>query len=163
MMQDRVCRTESCGMTFQGGPRAYYCPSCRTERQRIQGLEYKARARKGLVRKIGSLDKCDRCNKDYTVNAGLQRFCEDCQPIHALEYDRETSLPFYHENKEKINPARNDRRRVGDRKCDFCGNTYTQVNKQLTCSDNCKRDLKNKKWNEKHGPAYVKKKKENKP
>jgi predicted DNA-binding transcriptional regulator AlpA len=152
MIQDRTCR--ECGCSFEGGPRAYYCQTCREERRRRQNTEGKAKARKGLTRKLGSIDTCQRCKNEYTVNSGLQRFCPDCQPQHTLEYDRETSLPFYHEHKERINPVRNERRRVGERNCDWCGNPYNQVNSQLTCSDECKRQLKNKKWNEKYGPAY---------
>lgn len=30
----RVCR--QCGIEFMGGPRAWYCPTCRIERQREQ-------------------------------------------------------------------------------------------------------------------------------
>ncbi|MDT2182425.1 hypothetical protein P7H07_19215, partial [Paenibacillus larvae] len=45
------------------------------------------------------------------VNAGLQRFCPDCQPIHAAEHDRRTSLEYYTANKDTINPARNQKRR----------------------------------------------------
>jgi uncharacterized Zn ribbon protein len=156
MIQDRTCRECSC--SFKGGPRAYYCPSCRLERQRKANRESKARERKGLTRKLGSTDKCERCGKNYTINAALQRFCPDCQPIHALEYDRETSLPFYHEHKDQINPIRNERRRVGQRNCDWCGNEYTvSVGASLTCSDECKRKLKNPKWNEIYGPRYSKK------
>lgn len=146
MIKDHICR--ECGCSFQGGPRAYYCPVCRVVRQRQQNASGKAKERKGLTRKLGSIDICERCKKDYIVNAGLQRFCPDCQPIHALEYDRETSLPFYHQNKERINPVRNERRRAGELSCDWCSKPYIQVNSQLTCSEECKRQLKNKKWND---------------
>jgi hypothetical protein len=157
MIQDRTCRECSC--SFKGGPRAYYCPSYREDRKKQATREYNARKRKGQVRHIGSIDTCERCKKDYTVESGLQRFCPECKPIHTLEYDRETALPFYHENKDRINPVRNDRRRVGERNCDFCGKSYIQTDRQLTCNDECKRQLKNKKWNETYGPRYAKKKK----
>ncbi|MDF2648245.1 MAG: hypothetical protein K0Q73_4050 [Paenibacillus sp.] len=120
MIQQRVCKTSSCGRAFSGGPRAYYCPECRAERQRKQSSEYKCRKRVGTIRRHGSLDICERCGNQYTVNSGAQRFCPDCQPIHNKEYDRETALPFYHEHKDRINPVRNERRRIGLRQCASC-------------------------------------------
>jgi len=149
MLQNRVCREIGCGIEFTGGPRAYYCHSCRAERQRKQNLEYQSRNRRGLARKLGSTDTCELCKNSYTVNSGLQRFCPECQPIHTLEYDRETSLPFYHGHKDGINPVRNERRRQGMRNCDWCGKEHPiSVGAPTTCSDECKRLLRNKKWNE---------------
>ncbi|AUS03580.1 hypothetical protein ERIC1_1c34050 [Paenibacillus larvae subsp. larvae DSM 25719] len=110
----RTCR--QCGNTFEGGPRAYYCPTCRAERTRKTYAEYKRRKRQGKARALGSTDTCERCGKSYVVNAGLQRFCPVCQPIHAAEHDRRTSLEFYREHKDRINPARNERRKKYRRK-----------------------------------------------
>lgn len=144
MIQDRTCR--ECHQSFKGGPRAYYCPSCRIIRQREANRKSSARERVGLTRKLGSTDTCQRCRKPYKVSAPIQRFCPDCQPIHALEYDRETSLPFYHENKYRTNPVRNIRRQVGTRNCDWCGKEYLKTNASLSCETaECKRQL-NLKW-----------------
>lgn len=149
MIQDRTCR--ECICSFQGGPRAYYCHTCRLERQRQQSAKGKAKERAGLTRKIGSSDICEQCKKDYEVKGGLQRFCESCQPIHSLEYDRETSLPVYYARKDELNPARNERRRLGFRNCDWCGKEHpVGVGSPTTCSDECKRLLKNKKWNDRN-------------
>lgn len=146
MIKEHTCE---CGTVFDGGPSARYCHSCRAERTRIADAASKARARRGLTRKLGSIDTCERCKNEYIVKGGLQRFCEDCQPIHTLEYDRETSLPFYREHKESINPVRNERRRLGMRNCDWCGKEHPiSVGSPTTCSPECKRLLKNKKWNE---------------
>ncbi len=147
---DRVCK--QCKAQFSGGPRAYYCPSCRKERQRQQGAAYQRRKRAGTVhRPLGSIDQCERCGQEYTVKGGLQRFCQDCQPIHAKEYDRETSIEFYHVNKERINPVRNNRRRIGLRKCEWCGAEFDhRGTKRLTCSDECRRQLKNKKYRDRY-------------
>lgn len=144
---DRVCR--ECDRHFQGGPRAYYCPSCRADRQRQQWASYQRRKRVGKIRPLGSVDTCERCGESYTVEGGLQRFCPDCQSIQAAEHDRETSIDFYHLNKEQINPPRNERRRIGSRKCEWCGEEFDhRGTKRLTCSDEHQRLLKNKKWNE---------------
>ena len=77
MISEKICI--NCGLPFKGGPRAYYCPGCRLERQRDQNRDFKLRKKKGEYRKLGSADKCERCGKDYVVEAGLQRFCKEFQ------------------------------------------------------------------------------------
>lgn len=149
MIKEIICK--ECGCSYEGDHRSIYCIPCRYERQKRRSAAGKARERKGLTRKLGSTDTCERCKKDFVVKAGLQRFCEDCRPEHILEYDRETSLPFYHEHKTNINPVRNERRRQGIRNCDWCGNEHQiTVGSPTTCSPECKRLLKNKKWNERY-------------
>lgn len=157
MLQDRTCR--QCDVTFRGGPRAYYCPDCRAERSRKAGAEHKRRKRRGLVRELGSVDTCERCGKPYTVQGGLQRFCPECQPIHAAEYDRETSLTFYHENKERINPPRKMKRRKRGNTCIICEAIFEPINGSTTCSAECKRKLANKKTRE----WYAQQKEKNAP
>lgn len=142
MIQNRTCRECSC--SFEGGPRAYYCLVCRAERQRKASRDSKARSRKGLTRKLGSIDKCERCGKDYEIAGPLQRFCPDCQPVHTLEYDRETALRYYHVQKDRINPPRKIKRRKTSDVCLWCGNRFDPVNGRTTCSDDCKRLLRNK-------------------
>lgn len=151
---DRKC--QECGTAFSGGPRAYYCPACRIERKKKTDLEAKLRAREGLTRKIGSSDKCERCGRMYIVNAGLQRFCTECQPIHAAEHDRETSLDFYHENKEQINPVRYERKNIDPkRNCAACGKEFEHGGtSRVTCSEECKRSYDNAMYNVIYGPRY---------
>lgn len=61
---DRVCRT--CGVSFRGGPRAWYCPDCRRERERERKKHYNS---SGFARHIGQIDICLNCGKEYTVDA----------------------------------------------------------------------------------------------
>jgi len=146
MLLDRICREASCGRSFKGGPRAYYCPSCRAERQRQQKADNKRKKRLGLVRAIGSTDTCERCSKLYTVNGGNQRFCPECQPIHAAQHDRETSITFYHDNKDRTNPPRNERRRKGMKNCEWCGKEFPdRVGSPKACSEECRKQF-NRKW-----------------
>lgn len=155
MLQTHICK--QCGYSFTGGPRAYYCLNCRTKRQRESNRDYKARKKTGELRKHGSIDTCECCGKEYIVNASLQRFCPDCQKPHMLEYDRISGLEYYHNNKDNINPSRYDKRRIGPRKCAWCGKEFETNNKSLTCSPECGKQRKNALWRE-----YYKKRKENK-
>ncbi|WP_459967656.1 hypothetical protein [Paenibacillus sp. JCM 10914] len=108
-------------------------------RARNLGAKRRERERKGDVRKLGSIDNCERCKEPYTVIAGLQRFCPDCKPIHTAEYDRNTSIVFYHDNKDRINPPRKIKRRKRPNTCAWCGKEFEPVNGSTTCSDDCKR------------------------
>ncbi|AKG36065.1 hypothetical protein [Paenibacillus durus] len=141
--QFKVCRTPECGEVFIGGPRAFYCPGCREQRKRQQSADYQRRKRKGDVREIGSIDTCERCGKQYVVNSGLQQVCEECRPLHTSEYDRSTGIEHYRANKDRINPARNVKRRKRSDKCVVCGKKFDPVNGSTTCSGECKRKLMN--------------------
>lgn len=148
MVQERTCK--ECKTVFKGGPRAYYCPGCRLERQREQNRDFNIRKKKGDYRKLGSSDKCERCGKEYVVEAGLQRFCKDCQKPHAIEHDRKTSIEFYKNNKDDINPQRNTRRRIGAKQCAWCGKKFQSSTRAVTCSDECKRQHVNKMYRERY-------------
>lgn len=102
---------QECHRPFKGGPRAYYCPACRIDRQKVRSREGKRKERAGTTRKLGSVDACQRCAGEYVVKSGQQRFCEECSAVHAAEHDRVTALEYYHAKKDVLNPVRNKRRR----------------------------------------------------
>lgn len=136
-LRQRTCRT--CGKTFWGGPRAWYCPICREERQRLQSAAFKARQSAGKTRPLGSIDTCCRCGAEYVVNGGNQRYCPACAPEAVRQADRAQGLDYYRANRESINPERNARRRKPDRVCAICGAEYTAYGKSKFCSAECRR------------------------
>lgn len=105
---NRVCK--SCGVTFAGGPRAWYCPACRTERKRARERIYQKQISK---RKLGSIDYCQNCGAEYTVNGGLQKYCNDCKDIMRKKIDNEQSIKYYYTrvNREERNKKRRERYR----------------------------------------------------
>lgn len=100
----RICK--ECGMSFPGGPRAWYCPDCRKERKRKHDNEYKERKRSGKVIPNGSVIKCEICGKEIIKNGGLQRFCDECAAKHLKKIDNEQSLRWKKENPEKIKASK---------------------------------------------------------
>ena len=126
-----------CGAAFKGGPRAWYCPECRAERQKMQARESRKRQAEGKQRKIGSTDICQNCGKPYIVASPLQKWCPDCKEEMARETDRRQSLEYYNENKETINPARNIRRRAPARRCAICGRDFAARSNKKYCSQEC--------------------------
>ena len=129
----RVCR--QCGSSFQGGPRAWYCPDCRHKRRLERNKVYA----KGFRRHLGDTDYCRHCGKPYIVQSGLQRYCKECGELNCKLVDRRQSLDYYRQNKDKINPARNERRRVPDRRCAVCGKLFRPKSKQIVCGDDCRK------------------------
>lgn len=89
VVKKRVCR--ECGINFDGGPRAWYCPVCRAERKRKQKAEHEKRKKTGNNRLLGNTYKCEICGEDYTLESGTQRFCKKCAPIHLKEVDNKQS------------------------------------------------------------------------
>lgn len=101
---NRVCR--GCGITFSGGPRAWYCPDCREERRRARERVYNTHPSK---RPLGSTDICECCGAEYIVASGLQKYCPKCQPTMHKKIDNEQGIKYYHEQVDKT--ERNAKRR----------------------------------------------------
>lgn len=147
VIRPRTCRT--CGVTFEGGPRAWYCPCCRRVRQLKSDLEGHQRARLGITRKIGSIDLCANCGKEYTVNSARQKYCRDCSTgcvkttvnAHKREYMQANAA----ENYQKKSDRYKDRR-----VCVVCGKTLqtTANNHSEYCSEEC-RKIRNRKYDAK--------------
>ena len=149
---NRICKT--CGVTFEGGPRAWYCPTCREERQKAATKAYRQRAKNGTSRAIGSEDVCQSCGSRYIVAAGLQKYCSNCQKQQMLELDRHQGLTYYHANKDVINPIRNAKRRNSEKFCIWCGERFYTHTKRITCSAICSRLYLNKRQAEQYGKIY---------
>lgn len=108
----RICR--QCGKTFDGGPRAWYCPDCRYLRQLESGRKSYYKQTHGLSLKIGSIMTCEMCGESCIRNSANQRFCEKCAIINIKNKDRQQSLDYYKKNKAKINERRYKLRRKKD-------------------------------------------------
>lgn len=155
MILDRECR--ACCRGFRGGPRAWYCHDCRAERRKNAKAHYMERKRAGHTRPLGSIDKCANCGNEYIVNASHQRYCPECGPAMSAEHDRVHGLEYYHDNKERINPVRNERRRVGFVSCKECGKEFDPKHTcAVYCSPECKRKRYNRIWMERYYPKRLK-------
>lgn len=136
VVKDRICK--QCGKTFPGGPRAWYCPECRSERKKQQAAI--RRQRPGPNRPLGSIDHCVVCGKEYVVKGGMQKYCEDCAKSAVAEKDRAAGIAYYHENKDAINPARYEKLRVKEKVCIVCGKKFDPHGLPAEmCSDECRR------------------------
>lgn len=138
-LRPRVCR--QCGATFDGGPRAWYCPTCRAERQRIRRAEWR---KTGARRPLGSIDRCAVCGKEYIVEGGLQKYCKDCAPEAIRAVDREQSKKWNKEN--GYNETRRAQGRNGVKICVICGGTIPPGSNAVTCSPECHHQRLLRKW-----------------
>jgi membrane protease subunit (stomatin/prohibitin family) len=124
VMRDRTCR--ECGKTFSGGPRAWYCPECRTIRQKAAKQRYQS---KGPSRALGSMDKCEICGKEYIVKSARQRYCPDCAEEAVKKADNA-------QGREYMQEYRKTRQRKTTRFCVLCGQPIPD-GRQKYCSDAC--------------------------
>lgn len=138
VVRPRTCRT--CGITFDGGPRAWYCPDCRRARQLKAGIEGHQRARLGATRKLGSIDLCANCGKEYTVNSARQKYCPDC-----ADYCVKNTVNAHKREYMQINAVvncRNKTERCRDRRvCVVCGQLLLASDKRSAdyCSEQCRK------------------------
>lgn len=152
---NRVCK--QCGRTFSGGPRAWFCPDCRYERNKEKN---RIHHQNGPMRKIGSIDYCVNCGKTYTVTSGLQKYCTDCAPLCVAEVDRCQGLDYYYQNKGYINPQICIKRRKSKNeiKCKICGKVFLGYKHQKFCSDEC-REINRKAYNREYEKSHPDRKK----
>ncbi|MCI9626536.1 MAG: DUF2116 family Zn-ribbon domain-containing protein [Clostridia bacterium] len=141
-----------CGVSFLGGPRAKWCSNCRKE---IAKERSRLNKRNGAARPIGSKDKCLICGNVYTVKSGLQKYCEKCAPSAILANDRKQGKEYYHKNRDNINRKKSIKRREKRKICIVCGKSFDPDGKpRKTCSEQCRRELRNQRWRE----SYYRKK-----
>lgn len=129
-VRDRICI--DCGRTFPGGPRAKRCPECRAVRSRIMDAAHK---RIGAARKLGSIDRCERCGAEYTVKSGRQKYCPDCAGEAVRQTVADHKREFYRDRADEYA----DRKRAlkKDRKvCVVCGKLFNAP-VSVTCSEEC--------------------------
>lgn len=133
---NRVCK--NCGVTFSGGPRAWYCPECRHKRALERSKAYR---NNGYQRHIGDIDICKNCGKKYIIQSGLQKYCPDCQSEMHRKADVEKSLKYYGANKDKINLKRCENRKSFKKKCVICGKLFYSPTNTKCCSEKCRHEL----------------------
>lgn len=104
-----ICKV--CGVEFQGGPRASYCPSCRNGRKKMQAKQARERAKAGTTRKLGQEYPCEICGTSYILNNGSQRYCKKCAAEHLREAEKNLSKARSEKNKDKVNAERRHRRK----------------------------------------------------
>ena len=131
-MRDRTCR--ACGSVFLGGPRAWYCPACRTERRREADRKCKQSRKRPDHIPIGGIIRCAICGKETVKNSGLQRYCKECAAIHLKEVDNRQSLEWKHANPEIDKKTKRDfskrRSKEGEnKKSEIAGITWDKVSR----------------------------------
>lgn len=131
----RVCQT--CGAEFVGMPRTKHCPDCMAERRKQQARAAAERKRTGNVRKLGSIDKCVKCGKEYVVNGALQKYCPSCAPEAYLEVDRAQARKWIANNMDYVQRGIDRTAAVPTRTCPVCGKEFKPHNASVTCSSEC--------------------------
>lgn len=141
-IRDRICR--QCGVTFPGGPRAFYCPECRADRQKEQNRRSKMLKRAGKADIIGeTIRKCEVCGEEFVIASARQKYCKKCATTAIREVDRQQGRGWLqrsiakHGDDYRVN--RNVSRHVQRKEnCIICGKTFIAKTKSVVCPDeNC--------------------------
>lgn len=107
VVKTRICR--QCGASFEGGPRAWYCPDCRAIRRKESAARRRAKGLKA-DRPLGSIDYCTRCGGQYVVKNARQKYCPECAHDALREIDRQASREWNQSHKDTYYPAKNAKR-----------------------------------------------------
>lgn len=136
----RTCR--ECGATFDGGPRAWYCPECREVRKKLQKVRYNDRRKRGLSLSLGeSIGRCEVCGREFVYVAARQRYCADCAQEAWKASDRRQGLEWYHKHMD-LGKRRERRKERYVKKpptsCPVCGGKLERSQKSY-CTERCAR------------------------
>lgn len=140
---ERICM--DCGAAYVGHIKTKRCPACQDAAKKRQYMEYRARARAGHARRLGSTDQCAVCGKDYTVESGAQKYCKDCAQTAYTEAAHQISRAWNaeHYSAPEARAERNAKRRA-DRaatavQCAVCGRLFVaDYASQIYCSNACR-------------------------
>lgn len=90
----------------------------------------------GPQRKIGSIDKCERCGKEYVVSGGRQKYCDECKKEALLEWQRPRKREYNKMTNQK--EKKKERRRATEKVCVYCGRKFSTTTTTTLCSDYCR-------------------------
>lgn len=109
VIRKRTCHT--CGVVFDGGPRAWYCPNCRVERRKSSDKNAKLNKRAGKNVKLGITTRlCQVCGKPFIMMSARQKYCKICAPKAIKAVDREQSRGWIKRAVEKYGASYVDER-----------------------------------------------------
>lgn len=137
VLRERVCTR--CGTTYMGYPASKYCPDCRIEVERERNRKHK---RNGSARKIGSIDLCEKCGKEYIITGGLQKYCPECAKEAVQEKIRARKRKYMESYNRDVRPVIRAERKENGTVCVVCGKTFTTTTPTVTCSPECAKEQK---------------------
>ncbi len=136
----RTCR--ECGVTFDGGPRASFCPKCRAKRRKEQAERYRRRRKDRVSLILGeSVGECVVCGKAFVYTSARQWYCPECRRGAWKASDRRQGLEWYHKHMD----LGKRRERLKERyvkkpptSCPVCGGKLERSQKSY-CTERCAR------------------------
>lgn len=136
-LHQKICKR--CGTAFMGRPAAKYCSDCRLEvkRERERAFRHKS---KEAIRKLGSIDKCLKCGKEYIVKAGKQKYCPACAAEAIRENIRAERKKYMQEKREKSPTLIKEWKRVKFETliCPICKEEFTPTDYRQKSCERCK-------------------------
>lgn len=121
-----------------GYPKSKRCPECQAQINRERDRTHK---RNGPVRKLGSIDICQACGKEYIVEGPTQKYCKDCGPEQAGKNIKAHKRLYMAGIADKT-AAKKAENRSYNKVCLVCGKVFDADTPTVTCSPECAKKLK---------------------
>ncbi len=131
----------SCGAEIYRPIKCVRCKDCQDAYDRRRDAEIKST---GPRRQLGSIDLCQRCGKEYTVEAGTQKYCKACSAVATRDSIREHKRVYA--AAQRADPVKSEEIRQAKRivtkkrTCKRCGKLFEARTRVDYCSDACRKE-----------------------
>lgn len=130
-----------CGAEIFRPVKCVRCKACQDAIDRKRDAEIKAN---GPRRPLGSIDRCQRCGQEYTVEGGLQKYCKACSAVATRDSIREHKRAYAAARRADPDQAEAIRqaKRIlpSQRTCKRCGKAFEARTRADYCSDVCRKE-----------------------
>lgn len=131
----------SCGAEIYRPIKCVRCKDCQDAYDRRRDAEIKST---GPRRQLGSIDLCQRCGAEYTVESGMQKYCKACSASATRDSIRAHKRAYAAERRADPDQAEAIRqaKRIlpSQRTCKRCGKAFEARTRADYCSDVCRKE-----------------------
>ena len=129
----------SCGAEIFRPVKCIRCKDCQDAYDRRRDAEIKST---GPRRQLGSIDLCQRCGAEYTVESGMQKYCKACSAVATRDSIRAHKRAYAAARRadpEQGEAIRQAKRIVPQKRvCRRCGKAFEARTRSDYCSDACR-------------------------
>lgn len=148
----------SCGAEIYRPIKCVRCKDCQDAYDRRMDAEIKST---GPRRPLGSIDLCQRCGAEYTVESGMQKYCKACSAVATRDSIRAHKRAYAAARRadpEQGEAIRQAKRIVPQKRvCRRCGKAFEARTRADYCSDACRMEA-NREYQRAYADAHAEEK-----
>lgn len=137
-----------CGKEFLGHTLSKYCDDCWLE----QGRKRTMKNYHNRKRRVGDIDYCIDCGKEYVITSGVQKLCSECAKKRANYH---SALQRWKKDVDKPKPTyplpervKKEKRLNSTEICPVCGKEYIVMGEYQKCCLDCAAKQRKKEYKE---------------